>query len=84
MYNTGHSLTVIGFEIRKAGSVNLLVFDPMFKTSPAIERMIDATGSQPSKINVATATTANPARLLKAYRRGQSYLQKYREFELLK
>lgn len=66
-------MTIIGFEIRDNGSANLLVFDPMFRTSPAMHRLIGT----PTKSN-------NPARLLKAYRRGTSYLQKYRLFELLK
>ncbi|PGG98922.1 hypothetical protein AJ80_09439 [Polytolypa hystricis UAMH7299] len=69
----GHSMTIVGFEIRKNGSGNLLVFDPMFKASPGIERLID------TKVN-----STNPARLLRAYRRGADYLRKYPEFEILK
>ncbi|KAJ5765574.1 hypothetical protein N7520_005133 [Penicillium odoratum] len=69
----GHSMTIIGFEIRDNGSANLLVFDPMFKTSPAMLRLIGT-----------SAQSKNPGRLLKAYRRGASYLQKYKMFELLK
>ncbi|KAJ5792179.1 uncharacterized protein N7503_008157 [Penicillium pulvis] len=69
----GHSMTIIGFEIRDNGSANLLVFDPMFKTSPAMHRLIGT-----------SAQSNNPGRLLKAYRRGTSYLQKYKMFELLK
>ncbi|KAJ5216495.1 uncharacterized protein N7498_002902 [Penicillium cinerascens] len=69
----GHSMTIVGFEIRDKGSANLLVFDPMFKTSPGIQRLIGS-----------SARSDNPARLLKAYRRGSSYLQKYKLFELLK
>ncbi|KAJ6171645.1 hypothetical protein N7470_000712 [Penicillium chermesinum] len=62
-----------GFEIRSDGSANLLVFDPMFKTSPAMHRLIGT-----------SARSENPARLLKAYRRGASYLQKHRVFEIIK
>ncbi|KGY14906.1 hypothetical protein PABG_12181 [Paracoccidioides brasiliensis Pb03] len=69
----GHSLTVVGFETHKNGSTNLLVFDPMFKTSPAIERLIGT-----------RVKSQDPGRLLKAYRRGFGYLQKYKEFEILK
>lgn len=69
----GHSLTIVGFEIRENGSANLLVFDPMFKTTPAIKRLLGATTKSP-----------DPERLLKAYRRGGAYLQKYKEFEILK
>lgn len=71
--DTGHSMTIVGFEIRDNGSANLLVFDPMFKTSPAIHRLIGT-----------SARSTHPARLLKAYRRGTSDLQKYKLFELLK
>ncbi|KAJ5728002.1 hypothetical protein N7493_004332 [Penicillium malachiteum] len=69
----GHSMTIIGFEIRDDGRANLLVFDPMFKTSPAMQRLIGT-----------SARSNNPGRLLKAYRRGATYLQKYKIFELLK
>ncbi|KAJ5787447.1 hypothetical protein N7457_002437 [Penicillium paradoxum] len=68
----GHSMTIVGFEIRDNGSANLLVFDPMFKTSPAMERLI-----------AASVKPSDPTRLLKAYRRGTPYLQKYKIFELL-
>ena len=66
-------MTIIGFEIRDNGSADLLVFDPMFKTSSAIHRLIGTSN-----------ISDNPARLLKAYRRSTSYLQKYTSFELLK
>lgn len=66
-------MTIVGFEIRDDGSANLLVFDPMFKTSPAMHRIIGT-----------SARSENPARLLKAYRRGASYLQKYKVFEIIK
>ncbi|PYH86633.1 DUF1671 domain protein [Aspergillus uvarum CBS 121591] len=69
----GHSMTIIGFEIRDNGSANLLVFDPMFKAPPAIKRLKDTPGLNP-----------DPARILKGYRRGTAYLQKYTAFELLK
>ncbi|RMJ24452.1 Peptidase family C78 [Aspergillus sp. HF37] len=69
----GHSMTIVGFEIQNDGRANLLIFDPVFKTSPAMKRFMRA----PSR-------TPDPARLLKAYRRGQAYLQKYKLFEVLK
>ncbi|EEP79190.1 predicted protein [Uncinocarpus reesii 1704] len=69
----GHSLTIVGFELRKDGSTNLLVFDPMFKTSPAIQRLIGTRVSCP-----------NPERILRAHRRGTHYLRRYKEFEILK
>lgn len=69
----GHSLTIIGLEIRRTGSMNLLVLDPMFKTSPGIARLIGHRFEAPV-----------PEKLLKAYRRGDAYLGKYNSFELLK
>lgn len=69
----GHSLTIVGLEERKSGSCNLLVFDPMFKPSPAIQRLIG---------NQIRATA--PEKLLKAYRRGDSYLRRHKCFEILK
>ncbi|PGG99870.1 hypothetical protein GX51_06081 [Blastomyces parvus] len=74
LQHDGHSLTIVGFETRKSGSANLLVFDPMFKTSPAIERLV---GNN-------RITSQDPGRLIKAYRRGPGYLQRYKEFEILK
>lgn len=70
----GHSLTIVGLEVKKSGAVNLVVFDPMFNPSPAIKRL---TGSNSFK-------ATNPERLLRAHRRGESYLSRYREFEILK
>ncbi|KAL4787765.1 peptidase family C78-domain-containing protein [Aspergillus varians] len=69
----GHSMTIVGFEIRDQGSANVLVFDPNFKT--------------PSVIKHGTKTkmkASEPARILKGYRKGVNYLQKYQTFELLK
>ncbi|KKZ63187.1 hypothetical protein EMCG_02483 [[Emmonsia] crescens] len=74
LQHEGHSLTIVGFEIHKSGSANLLVFDPMFKTSPAIERLI---GNNHIR-------SQDPGRVIKAYRRGPGYLQKHKEFEILK
>ncbi|PKX96754.1 C78 family peptidase [Aspergillus novofumigatus IBT 16806] len=69
-----HSLTIVGFEIRGDGGANLLVFDPMFKIPLAVRRL-----SGPK-----TIASLDPTKVLKAYRRGTTYLQKYKVFELLK
>ncbi|KAL8702565.1 MAG: hypothetical protein Q9201_004262 [Fulgogasparrea decipioides] len=69
----GHSLTIVGLEMRKSGSRNLLVFDPSFKPSPGIQRLI---GSE--------FRAVAPEKLLKAYRRGDNYLGKHSSFEILK
>lgn len=66
-------MTIIGFEKRKDGSKNLLVFDPMFHDASNVTKFIGRT----FKHN-------NSSDLLKAYRRGVKYLQKYDSFELLK
>lgn len=68
----GHSLTIVGFEKRKSGTCNLLVLDPMFKPSPGILQLIGTRFR-------ATA----PEKLLKAYRRGETYLGKHSCFEVL-
>ncbi|KAF5864975.1 hypothetical protein ETB97_005862 [Aspergillus alliaceus] len=52
---------------------NILVFDPMFKPSPAVKRLKGT-----------PAVYADPTRILKGYRRGAGYLQKYSVFEILK
>lgn len=69
----GHSLTIVGLEKRKNGSLSLLVLDPMFKPSPAIL----------SLIGIQFNLTA-PEKLLKAYRRGKTYLSSYPNFEILR
>lgn len=73
LHPVGHSLTVIGLEKRKNGAANLLVFDPMFRPSPGILRLVG------TRFRV-----TSPDKLLKAYRRGDTYLEKHNCFELLK
>jgi hypothetical protein len=66
-------MTIIGFERKKDGSANILVFDPMFHDSSEIIRLIGRNFSHKS-----------PAVLLKAYQRTTRYLRKYNEFEILR
>ena len=68
----GHSLTIVGLEVRKSGSMNLLVFDPMFKTNLLVQKLV---GSR--------FRSLQPEKALKAYRRDDRYLGKYRSFEVL-
>ncbi|KAI9677566.1 MAG: hypothetical protein M1817_006520 [Caeruleum heppii] len=68
----GHSMTIVGLEIRQNGSRNLLVFDPMFKTSPAALKLLGK-----------RFTHRLPDSILKSYRRGDEYLRKYGAFETL-
>ena len=67
-------MTIVGLEIKKSGMVNLVVFDPMFNPSPGIKKLVGSSSFRAS----------NPERLLRAHRRGESYLSRYRDFELLK
>ena len=53
--------------------MNLLVLDPMFKTAPSVARLVGR-----------DIYSTSPEKLLKAYRRGDSYLGKYNSFEILK
>ncbi|KAI1339015.1 peptidase family C78-domain-containing protein [Xylariaceae sp. FL0016] len=69
----GHSLTIVGFEQHKSGNVELLVFDPMFHDPETITRNIGR-----------KFTSKNPDTSLKLYRRGNKYLKKYHEFEVLR
>lgn len=70
----GHSMTIVGFERKRDGSKNLIVFDPMYHDASNVMRLVNA----PPFIHKA------PADVLKAYRRGLKYLKKYNEFEILK
>ena len=70
----GHSMTIVGLEVKKSGAVSLMVFDPMFNPSPAIKRLTKSNSFR----------VPNPERLLRAHRRGESYLGRYKDFEILK
>ncbi|KIX10363.1 uncharacterized protein Z518_01445 [Rhinocladiella mackenziei CBS 650.93] len=72
----GHSMTIVGVESRYDGMINLAVFDPMFNPSPALKRL--------GFMGIDSFRCAEPEKLLKAHRRGERYLEKYRDFELLK
>ena len=66
-------MTIVGFEKKRDGSKNLIVFDPMFKDAPNILKHVDC-----------KFECKEPADWLKAYRRGTKYLRRYNEFEVLK
>ncbi|KAJ4366936.1 hypothetical protein N0V83_007466 [Neocucurbitaria cava] len=68
----GHSLTIVGFERRRDGQCNLVVFDPMYNTSPAMLKLI-------GRKNIKTARPE----VLHAYRRGARQLKKHASFEIL-
>jgi hypothetical protein len=71
---TGHSLTIIGFEKRKNGETNLLVFCPSSRDSSVIRDFVD---------REVRLSAAEADRALDPYRRGSKYLRKFGEFEVL-
>ncbi|KAI4941764.1 hypothetical protein J4E86_010275 [Alternaria arbusti] len=68
----GHSISIVGFERRFDGSCNLVVFDPMYLTSPAMHKLL-------GRKNIRTARPE----VLYAYRRGAGKLNKYAAYEIL-
>jgi len=76
----GHSLTIIGYEMRTNGSSNLLVFDPAFMPfmpSPLIREAALC-------VETGTSFDLKHARArLRPYRRGKSLLRWYHCFETL-
>lgn len=68
----GHSMTIVGLEKQKNGSKNLLIFDPMFSDASGIVKLVGKKFEH-----------RFPDKALKPYRRGSSYLKKYRAFEVL-
>lgn len=70
----GHSLTIVGLEIMRDGTRNLLVFDPMHQAPMLMKEMVDA---GPRRI------VGPNYKLLSLYRRTQHQLQNYADFETL-
>ena len=66
-------MTIVGFEKKRDGSKNLIVFDPMFHDNSTVTKLIGK-----------NFIHKHPDEVLRAYRRGLKYLKKYDEFELLK
>ncbi|KAK4105002.1 DUF1671-domain-containing protein [Parathielavia hyrcaniae] len=73
LQHNGHSITIIGFERERNGARNLIVFDPSFRDSSPIVRLVGKTFVHPT-----------PDLALKQYRRGTKYLRAHREFEVLR
>lgn len=69
----GHSMTIVGIEIRKNGNRNLLVFDPAYNTSKILIGKITA-----------DSNFKHAPSLLKPYRRGKRQLKRYNVFETLR
>ena len=81
-------MTIVGLEKHRDGKLNLLVFDPSFKTAPGMLKLLGmdvkkggglfgAFGGGGMKGEKAT-------QLLEAYRRGEKTLRRHRNFEILK
>lgn len=66
-------MTIVGIEKRGDGALELLVFDPMFRDPPAIRGLVGRV----------LKSNASVDKSLKLYRRGNRYLKKYHEFEVL-
>lgn len=68
----GHSITIVGFERRSESYCNLVVFDPVYATSPAMHKLIGRKNIKSSRPEV-----------MHAYRRGPAHLRKFAAFEIL-
>lgn len=68
----GHSITIVGFERRSESYSNLVVFDPVYATSPAMHKLIGRKNIKSSRPEV-----------MHAYRRGAAHLRKFAAFEIL-
>ncbi|TGJ86438.1 hypothetical protein E0Z10_g2305 [Xylaria hypoxylon] len=84
----GHSLTIVGLEKRTSGSLKLLVFDPMFHDPEGVIRLVGRAGhhgnAKEDRNKIRNLIHRNPESALRLYRRGNNYLKKYHEFELLR
>ena len=67
-------MTIVGFERRKDGQSQLLVFDPSLRDSQTF---------MSSHGKTIRGSKAKVEALLEPYRRGNRYLRRYDEFELL-
>jgi len=72
----GHSMTVVGVELDVDYRANLVVFDPMYNPSKQLKNL--------ALSNRLTFTSPTPEKLMKAHRRDERYLGRYRAFEMIK
>ena len=72
----GHSMTVVGVELDKQYRANLVVFDPMYKPAKQLREL--------ALTNTLHFRTATPDKLLRAHRRDEKYLGRYKAFEMIK
>jgi len=74
LQHSGHSMTIVGLEKHEDGGRSLLVFDPFFAPSDTMKSLAGAK-------RIGSKVKCNA--LLRAYRRGMTYLGKYNEFEVI-
>ncbi|VUC21862.1 unnamed protein product [Clonostachys rosea] len=70
----GHSMTIIGFEKQTNGKSNLLVFDPGYRDPSVVSNLVGKPFRHPP---------AKASAVLESYRRGNKYLRRFGEFEIL-
>lgn len=70
----GHSMTIVGIEQYKCGTLCFLCFDPMFSPSQNIRKLV---GEKRIRPNIAHG------KLLKSFRRGGQYLKRHDVFEMV-
>jgi zinc finger-containing ubiquitin peptidase 1 len=68
----GHSMTIVGIERMADGSRNLLLFDPSYGTSGAMDRVLAG-----KKVSVTAG------QLMRPYRRSEHGLSRWDEFEII-
>ncbi|KAK6541581.1 hypothetical protein TWF694_007384 [Orbilia ellipsospora] len=70
----GHSMTIVGIEQYKDGTLCFICFDPMFSPSQNIKALV---GQKRLRANI------SHGKLLKPFRRGGPYLKRYKIFEMV-
>ena len=77
-----HSITIVGIERKRNGSLNLLVFDPAVWPSKAMKQLVSKRQNGDDGFD-ATGMRSHCSRLLTPYRRDEAFLRKRGKFEIL-
>ena len=77
-----HSITVVGIERRKGGSLNLLVFDPASWPSKVMKQLVSQQPKRETDLNDPIGP-GQCSGLLTSYRRDEKFLRKRGKFETL-
>lgn len=67
-------MTIVGFEKQTNGKSNLLVFDPGYRDPSVVSNLVGKPFRHPP---------AKASGVLESYRRGNRYLRRFGEFEIL-